>query len=220
MTSGHDHVYQLATRNRVLAASMFADLTDEQWSTPSLCEGWTVREVCAHLVPPKGGYRLLPLVWDVVRFRGDLDRMVDVTARELAGRSTAELVAALRERAGERLSAPVVGPYGPMVDTAIHLRDAARPLGLATSPPPEDWRPVLDFLLTRPAERGFVGTGRTQGLRLAATDLDWSHGAGDLVRGTGEALALGIAGRPVAYDDLEGAGVELLRARDLRRRAP
>ena len=85
---------------------------------------------------------------------------------------------------------------------------------------PEDWRPVLDFLLTRPAERGFVGTGRTQGLRIEATDLDWSHGEGDLVRGRGEALALGIAGRPVAYDDLEGAGVGLLRSRDLRRRAP
>lgn len=214
MASDHDIVHALATRNRLLAASMFAGLTPAQWATPSLCEGWTVREVCAHLVPPEGGYRLLPLVRDVARFRGDLARMVDVTTRELARRPTAELVAALRERAGERLSAPVVGPYGPMVDTAIHLRDAARPLGLPTSPPPEDWRPVLDFLLTRPAERGFVGRGRTEGLRLEATDLDWSHGAGHLVRGTGEALALGIAGRPDAYADLGGAGVEVLRLRD------
>ena len=215
--SDHDAIYALATRNRLLAASMFAGLTDEQWTTPSLCAGWTVREVCAHLVPPEGGFKVLPLLRDVIRARGDLARMVDTDAREVARRPTAELVAALRDRAGERLKAPVVGPYGPMVDTAIHLRDAARPLGVDASPPPEDWRAVLDFLLTRPAERGFVGTGRTEGLLLEASDLDWSHGAGAVVRGPAEALALAIAGRPVAYDDLEGAGVDVLRSRDLPR---
>lgn len=214
MGSDHDEVYALATRNRLLAAEMFAGLTDEQWATPSLCAGWTVREVCAHLVPPEGGIRLLSLVGTVIRFRGDLERMVDVTTREEARRPTSELVAALRDRAGERLKAPVVGPHGPMADTAIHLRDAARPLGLDTGPPPEDWRLVLDFLLTGPAERGFVGTGRTAGLRLETTDLDWSRGGGDLVRGPAEALALGIAGRPAAYVDLEGPGVEVLRSRD------
>lgn len=214
MTSEHEQVFALATRNRLLAADMFASLDAEQWTTPSLCEGWTVREVCAHLVPPAGGLRLLRLVWMVVRFRGNLERMVDVTTREDARRPTAELVAHLRQRAGERLDAPVVGPYGPMVDTAIHLRDAARPLGLDVGPPPDDWQPVLDFLLTRPAERGFVGTGRTAGLRLEATDTEWSRGAGDLVRGPAEALALGIAGRPVAYADLQGPGVDVLRGRD------
>ena len=213
-SSDHDDVYALATRNRLLAVGMFAGLTDEQWATPSLCAGWTVREVCAHLVPPEGGYRVLSLARDVIRFRGDLHRMVDVTTREDARRPTAELVAALRDRAGERLRAPVVGPYGPMVDTAIHLRDAARPLGLEANPPPDDWAPVLDFLLTGPAERGFVGTGRTNGLRLAASDLDWSHGEGDLVRGPAEALALGISGRSAAYADLDGPGVEVLRSRD------
>lgn len=213
-SSDDDAIYALATRNRLLASSMFASLTDEQWTTPSLCAGWTVREVCAHLVPPEGGFKVLALLRDVIRARGDLARMVDIDAREGARRPTTELVAALRDRAGERLKAPVVGPFGPMVDTAIHLRDAARPLGLDTSPPPEDWGPVLDFLLTRPAERGFVGTGRTEGLRLEATDLDWSHGAGVVVRGPAEALALGIAGRSAAYSDLEGAGVGVLGSRD------
>lgn len=207
-------VYALATRNRLLAADMFAGLDEAQWATPSLCAGWTVREVCAHLVPPAGGFRLLSLVRDVVRFRGDLARMVDVTTRQRAVAPTEELVADLRDRAGEQLTVPVVGVHGPMVDTAIHLRDAARPLGLDVSPPPEDWRPVLDFLLTGPAERGFVGVGRTAGLRLEATDTDWSHGAGETVRGAAEAVALAVAGRTVAYDDLDGPGVEVLRGRD------
>jgi uncharacterized protein (TIGR03083 family) len=214
MHSGHEQIYAIATRNRLLAASMFAGLSDEQWRTPSLCEGWTVREVCAHLVPPKGGLSVLSLAWDVIRFRGNLERMVDATARRDAARPTDELVGALRDRADTRLNAPVVGPHGPMVDTAIHLRDAARPLGLEVCPPPEDWARVLDFLLTPPAERGFLGKGRTAGLRLEATDLDWSYGAGDRVRGPAEALALGIAGRAAVYGELEGPGVDTLGARD------
>jgi hypothetical protein len=73
---------------------------------------------------------------------------------------------------------------------------------------------VLDFLLTRPAERGFVGVGRTRGLRLEATDINWSRGDGELVRGQAEALALGIAGRATVYDELEGPGIAVLRERD------
>ena len=186
------------------------------WLIPAsvgLCAGWTAREVCEHLVPPAGGFKLLSVIRDVVRFRGDLDRWVDVTTGEEAQRPTTDLVDMLRDRAGERLKAPVVGPYGPMADTAIHLRDAARPLGLDACPPPEDWALVLAFLLSGPAERGFVGKGRTSGLRLEATDLGWSHGDGELVRGTAEALALGIAGRSVVYQELEGAGVDRLRGR-------
>ncbi len=216
MEPEYEQAYAIATRNRLLAVSMFEGLTDEQWRTPSLCAGWTVREVCAHLVPPEGGFKVLSLAWNVVRFRGNLARMVDSTARDVARRPTFELVESLRARAGERLKAPVVGPNGPMADTAIHLRDAARPLGLGTGPSPEDWRPVLDFLLTRPAERGFVGSGRTKGLRFEAADVDWSRGVGALVRGTAEALAMGIAGRRVVYGELDGPGVGLLRERDRR----
>lgn len=101
-----------------------------------------------------------------------------------------------------------------MVDTAIHLRDAARPRGLATCPPPEDRRPVLDFLLTGPAERAFVGRGRTEGLLLEAEDIPWSRGEGELVGGSAEALAMAIAGRHVVYDELDGPGVAVLRERD------
>lgn len=28
------------------------DLTEPQWATPSLCGGWTVRDVAAHLLMP------------------------------------------------------------------------------------------------------------------------------------------------------------------------
>ena len=209
-----EQVFAIATRNRLLAADMFAGLDDEQWSTPSLCAGWTVREVLAHLVPPEGGLSLRSLARDVVRFRGDLERMVDVTTREQARATEPRvMVEQLRERAGVRLDPPVVGPPGPMTDTAVHLRDAARPLGLDVCPPPEDWRPVLDFLVSRPATRGFMPRGRLAGLRLSTTDLDWSHGTGQDLRGPAEALAMAMAGRAVALAEVEGAGRAVLAAR-------
>lgn len=207
--------YDVATRTRLLAAEMFAGLDDEQWRRPSLCAGWTVREVAAHLAEPlETGMSMGSLLVALVRARGSLDRMVDVSARRYAARPTAELVATLRERADVRLSPPVIGPRGPMADSLIHLRDAARPLGLDADPPPEHWRHVLDFVTDpRGATTGFVGRGHLGGLRLVATDQDWTHGDGQELRGPSEALVMALTGRAVALDDLAGPGVDVLSRR-------
>jgi uncharacterized protein (TIGR03083 family) len=207
-------VYRIATANRLLAADMFATLTPEQWRTPSLCAGWTVREVAAHFLEPlETGVGTLKLLVYLVRYRGSLDRMVDDTARKAAARPTDELVTGLRERASTRLTPPVIGPFGPMTDTCIHLRDAARPLGLDACPPPASWRPALDFLVSKPATKGFIPRGRLTGLRLVATDQDWWHGDGPEIIGSSEAIAMAVSGRPAALDDLAGPGLDVLRRR-------
>ena len=207
-------VYRIATANRLLAADMFAGLTPEQWRTPSLCAGWTVREVAAHLLEPlETQVGVVKLLAYLVRYRGSLDRMVDQTARTVAARPTDELVTGLRERASTRLAPPVIGPLGPMTDTCIHLRDAARPLGLDVCPPPASWRPALDFLVSTPASKGFIPRGRLVGLRLVASDQDWQHGQGPEVHGSSEAIAMAVSGRPAALGDLTGPGVDVLRGR-------
>jgi uncharacterized protein (TIGR03083 family) len=212
--SDAEAVYRIATDNRLLAADMFADLTPEQWRTPSLCAGWTIREVAAHLLEPlETEVNALKLLAHLVRYRGSLDRMVDDTARTVAARPTDELVSGLRERASTRLAPPVIGPLGPMTDTCIHLRDAARPLGLDVCPPPASWRPALDFLVSKPARRGFIPRDRLVGLRFIATDQGWQHGAGTEIQGSSEAIAMAVSGRPAALADLAGPGTDVLRAR-------
>lgn len=206
-------MYAIATANRLLAADMFDALSDEQWRTPSLCAGWTVREVAAHLVPPANGFKILPVLGRMIRFRGDLDRMVDVTVRQDAQRPVETIVSELRQRASVKLSAPGIGPAGPMADTAIHLRDAARPLGLQVNPDASSWLPVLEFLVSKPAARGFVAKGRLSGLHLQATDESWHWGAGDEIRGTAEAIALAAAGRTAVLPELDGPGVAVLAGR-------
>ena len=207
-------IYQNATASRLLAADNLGTLSPEQWRRPMVCAGWTVREVASHFLEPlETEVGTLKLLIYLVRYRGSLDRMVDDTARKVAARPTDELVTGLRERAATRLTPPVIGPLGPMTDTCIHLRDAARPLGFDVCPPPASWRPALDFLVCKPATKGFIPRDRLTGLRFIATDQNWRHGDGPEILGSSEALAMAVSGRPAALVDLAGPGLDVLRRR-------
>ncbi|MEY2404425.1 MAG: hypothetical protein QOD38_1976 [Acidimicrobiaceae bacterium] len=89
--------------------------------------------------------------------------------------------------------------------------DIRRPLGQAVPVPKERATAMLDFLVRAP--QGLVNKKRIAGLRFEATDFEWSHGDGQLVRGPAEALIQAITGRALALDDLEGDGVATLRSR-------
>ena len=207
-----DDLFRRTAANRRRAADLLAGLTPEQWSTPSLCAGWTVRELAGHLIMPMEA-SIPGFLLTLVKARGSAHRAVNMISRDLARRGPAAIVATLREKADSRVRPPGVGALGPMADSCIHLRDAARPLELDVTAPLDDWRIVLDFLTSPAARRGFVPPGRLDGLRFHATDLGWKSGGGAEVAGPAEALALAMAGRPVALADLGGDGVPLLRSR-------
>jgi len=86
----------------------------------------------------------------------------------------------------------------------VHQQDIRRPLGIDRAIPADRLRATLDFGRVAPPLRGIV---RTRGLRLIATDLDWTYGSGADVRGPGEALLMAMAARPAALTDLDGPGV-------------
>ncbi len=207
-----DEVLVRTAANRRLLADFFESLDEAQLDRPSLCGEWTVRQVLAHLTMP---WTAGPTVMGpaMLKARGSFHRASAAVAAQVARRPVPELVGVLRDHAESRFAPPGVGVMGQMTDGCVHLRDCARPLGLDTDVTLEDWRLVLDFLPSRRALLGFVPRGRFAGLRLAASDQDWSHGDGAEVRGPSEALALGLLGREVALGDLAGPGVERLRAR-------
>lgn len=195
--------------NRRRLADFFDSLDDHQLGTPSLCEAWTVREVLGHLAMP-----LIPrsgLMREVVRARGSLDRASVAVARRLARRPVAELTAVLRERAEVHPPAPGVDPIGQFADGCLHLRDCARPLGLPAGVSPDDWRLLLERLPH--GLPGLVPRRRAAGLRLVADDQPWTWGSGAEITGRSEALAMALAGRVVALDDLRGDGVAVLASR-------
>ena len=204
MTSDADVVAALAVDRR-LVADFFETLDEEQLSTPSLCEAWTVREVLGHLVTGAtgtlGGFAL-----DVLRARGSVHRASVATAVRAARRPVDELTAELRH-AGARVKRPT----SDLADAAIHLRDCARPLGLADDVGLEHWRILLDWLPTTKAHI-HVKLGTMDGLSFHASDQDWSWGDGPEVIGTSEVLTLGVTGRRVVLHELSGPGAgELAR---------
>ncbi|GAA0455216.1 hypothetical protein Aca07nite_80550 [Actinoplanes capillaceus] len=207
-------IYRLTSRNRLMIADFLEGLDDRAWAAPTLCEGWTVRHLAAHLVQPMvigfGRFLLAAL-----RHRGDTDRTVDHLARRLARHPPADLIALLRQHAPDEVNPPRVGPMGPFAETCVHLRDIARPLGLSTDVPAEHWRILLGYLTSagpRPAP-ALVPHGRLDGLRLAATDTDWAAGEGTLITGPIEALGMAATGRAAALSGLTGPGAAVLSAR-------
>jgi uncharacterized protein (TIGR03083 family) len=200
---------ELARDERLAFADFLAGLTPEQWAAPSLCAGWTVRDVAAHCVSFEGisGGQL------AVRFlkgRLQTDRINELAVADLAGDSTEHLIDLLRDNAlPDGLGAGFGGRVA-LTDNMIHQQDIRRPLGLVRTIPAERLRAALDFVRYAPTIRGIW---RVRGLRLVATESDWTHGKGPELRGPGEALLMAMAGRPDALGDLEGPGLTKLAAR-------
>lgn len=188
-------------------------LRDEQWRTPSLCAGWDVHHVLAHLTTPflmsrpAMGLRFL-------RHRG-IGSAMDATARELAQRPPQELLDVLERHAGSSFVPPGFGLPTPLTDVVVHSADIRWALGddHADAGDPSRLRPVLGFLVSPLAVGGFLPPSRRRGLHVAATDQEWEHGSGAEVRGPSLSLALALLGRRPALEDLSGEGVPLLAAR-------
>jgi uncharacterized protein (TIGR03083 family) len=204
-----------------------ATLTSEEWAAPSLCAGWTVRDVVVHLTGTTTTSVRMMLrngPGMVTNFRGVIDRGNADRISESADLSREEVLAAYDasmrvERPYDRLDdMPWFGkiyiqytPVQALADTVIHHQDIRRPLGYPRAIPPERIEASLQRVIA--SRWVFGGSGRAKGLRLEAHDVDFAHGKGPRVGGTGEALLLALSGRPAALDDLDGDGLATLRAR-------
>jgi len=200
---------ELARAEREGFADYLAGLLPEQWSSPSLCDGWSVRDVAAHCVsfegvPPRG------LVSRFLKGRLQTDRINALAVADLADRSTDDIVALLRDNAEPHGLGAGFGGRIALTDNMIHQQDIRRPLGAPRTIPHQRLGVALNFVRYAPTIRG---AWQARGLRLIATDLDWSYGKGPEVRGPGEALLMIMAGRAAALRDLDGPGVPELARR-------
>jgi uncharacterized protein (TIGR03083 family) len=200
---------RLAQDERTDLADFLAGLAAEQWDAPTLCTRWRVREVVAHVI----SYDDLGPLGLVGRFaRGWFvpDRVSEVGVRRYAALSTDELLAELKDHlrpAG--LTAAFGGRLG-LCDGLIHHQDIRRALGAPRRVPVERLVEVLPFARTAPPIKA---SRRIRGLRLVATDLDWTSGSGPVVEGPAEPLLMAMAGREDALDELAGPGKATLTER-------
>lgn len=170
-------IWQHVDRQRAAAADLAASLTPEEWAAPSLCAGWRVREVLAHLtLEPTPRVALV----EMLRARGSFHRMTDGHARRVAARPTDEVVALLRARVGKRATPPGGAPIDPLGDVLVHLQDVVRPLGRHHAMPVDAAVAVAEHTWAL----GFPHHARRRlaGQRLVATDADLVLGEGAEVR--------------------------------------
>jgi uncharacterized protein (TIGR03083 family) len=205
-------LFPLIAAERVRLAGGLDDLSAAEWEAPSLCAGWTVHVVAAHLNAP--WEVSVPTVLVAVARARSLDGGFDRIARRVAGRTDpAGCVAGLRDHAGSRFTPPGSGPEAPLTDVIVHGADMLIPSGRAVEVDPVALATALEFL-TGGRAKGFVPKGRTDGLAFEATDLDARVGRGrTVVRGPALALCSAICGRAPMIDLLSGDGVPVLAGR-------
>jgi uncharacterized protein (TIGR03083 family) len=199
----------LARAEREDLLVLLESLSPEEWSKPSLCAGWSVQDVVAHMLSYEElGARQLAGRFAQGWFR--TDRVNDAGLAEYRTRSPEELVSLLRQHLTPRgLTAGFGGAIG-LTDGMIHQQDIRRPLGRLRVIPAERLVPALWTALFAPVVRGVV---RVRDVRLVGTDLDWSFGRGPEVRGTGEVLLMAVAGRRGLAAELTGQGADRLLQR-------
>ena len=192
----------LARAEREDLRDLLAGLGPEQWSAPSLCAGWSVKDVVAHMLSYEElGAR--QLAERFVRGRLSVDRVNDIGLREYSTRTPAQLIELLDDHLDPAGLTAGMGGAIALTDGMIHQQDIRRPLALPRSIPAERLVPALRTALFAPTLLGVV---RVRDVRLVATDIDWTFGRGPEVRGTGEALLMTVAGRRAAVADLSGPG--------------
>jgi uncharacterized protein (TIGR03083 family) len=202
--------WQAVDEERSALADDLDTLDDSQWDTPSLCSQWRIRHVVGHLV---GGadVKMGPFLVGMVKNGMSFHRCMAQEGLTLGAASPDVLRRQFRNIIGTHRTPPGAKPEVMLVDLVCHCGDIRRPLGMTRSVPEATLVTVADTV----TGIGFPiqAKKRVAGLRLRATDADWSTGDGPPVEGPLASLIFVAAGRQAPLEDLSGEGKQTLQAR-------
>jgi uncharacterized protein (TIGR03083 family) len=192
----------IAPHRRALANALDS-LSAEQWHAPSLCAGWTGAHVLAHQTMP---FRIseADFMAGLQQCGGDFTKYSDEVAERDSKLPPATLVAVLRDNADTPWSPPGGGMTGALTHDVIHGLDIAWPLGLEYEIPERAMTTVLDALIGSGGQSLFGFP--LEGIRITASDLDWSAGEGAELTGRSRDLVPLLARRAVPHKLFSGAG--------------
>ena len=184
-------------------------LTPDQWAVPSLCPGWDVHDVLAHLIDSakttKLGFvrRLI-----AARFDFDQDNAVGISReRKAAPEATLEAFG----KVVSLTSSPPANLATRLVEAYVHGEDIRRVLGMQGNYPPKHVLAALEYQLRTSTKMG-GGKETAEGWKLVATDADFETGEGPEIQGRSISLLMAVSGRPIAAEELTGKHVhEFLR---------
>jgi uncharacterized protein (TIGR03083 family) len=164
------------------------------WDAPSLCEGWRTREVVAHMTMP-ARYDGPAFMAELEASGGDFTRLSDTVAARDGAFPVAGLLADLRSPVLHAWQPPGGGEEGALVHCVIHSLDILEAVPLDRRVPAARIRPVLGLVAAPGTAAPNLFGVDLSGVELRADDLEWSSGAGAVVTGSAQALALLACGR-------------------------
>ncbi len=172
-------------------ADLLAHEPPSTWDAPSLCDGWQVRNVVAHVTMPA---RLTPQQFgaEMAAAGGDFTVLSDTVAARDGALPTEDLLAALRSPALHAWEPPGGGSAGALNHAVIHALDVTVAIGRSDVIPSEAVVAVLDQLVA--ADGAVFGLDLT-GVRLEATDLGRAWGDGTVVQADSGSLVALLGGR-------------------------
>ena len=191
-----DDIWRNIDEQRAGLADLLEGLDTQQWPSPSLCEGWRVRDVAAHLTHSHmgPGRVLVEALKSGFRF----DPMIKRLALE-DKRSQADIVAALRAMVGSRKRIIGSSEIDPLIDVLVHTQDIVVPLGID--------RPMPAAAAAAAANRLWHSRfpinpqSRLKGIRLTATDADFAVGEGYEVKAPIRDILMVLTGRRTEISD-------------------
>ena len=211
-----DELWAAIDDQRRRTVDLLERLTAEQWDHPSLCAGWTVRHVAAHLTLQQ--QTVASAMTFIVRHPTlvtamTLNRVIHDSAVLQARLPEKEIIGRIRGMIGSRRHNAFVTPRETLTDILVHGQDMAVPLGLELlMPPPVAAEAATRVWQTRRSWMNAVFRNQPlDGCRLTATDVDWSVGEGLEIAGPIGAILLLLTGRYARAAELTGAGATTLR---------
>lgn len=171
---------QLAGECYTRLADVLETAGQEVWDRPSLCQGWRVREVVAHVTMPS---RLTSEQFgaEMAAAHGDFQSLSDTVATRDSTLPITEHLANLRSTSLAAWQPPGRGAIGALNHAVVHSLDITNALNLPAPCSPEAARVILDSVTTDGVAAHF-GIDLSD-YQLRATDLDWTWGHGKPISG-------------------------------------
>ncbi len=144
--------WDLVAAERNDLADLLETLSEQQWNTETLCEGWKVRDLTGHLVEGAEKLKWGRLIGAMAKSGFRVNVMLDRGAREMGALPTPDLLKRMRESAGYQFTAPGVKPVGALAENVTHSQDIRRPLGKPRQIPEEPLRLSLDYMAAQASE--------------------------------------------------------------------
>ena len=203
MKLSSSEIWSVVHHERQALIDDLAILEPDEWRTPSLCAGWDIHDVLAHLVDSAKTTRF-GFIRRMVAAGFDFDRDNAVGIRREKAANADELLNAFQAVRGQTATPPAALATR-LVEAFVHGEDIRRPLKIRRNYPPTH---VVRALAYQVKTSGKMGGGQesAHGLHLIATDAPFEHGDGPQVHGPAIALLLAVSGRPVGAYELTGPG--------------